>query len=150
MFIDGSVNGVTYGNMLQNTLPGLLDGLQLPEEIRNNIIYMHDGAPAHWDGHVRAHLNNAFPRRWIGRGGAMHWPARSPDLNICDYFLWGHIKQLVYQGNVQDRELTRRLIINAFQSIPSNMLINATNELRRRINLCLRENGGQFEFLPRR
>ncbi|XP_067203031.1 uncharacterized protein [Linepithema humile] len=33
--------------------------------------------------------------RWIGRGGPIVWPARSPDLNVLDYFVWGYIKALV-------------------------------------------------------
>ena len=24
------------------------------------------------------------------------WPPRSPDLNPCDYFLWGYLKSVVY------------------------------------------------------
>nr|CAH7723933.1 unnamed protein product [Callosobruchus chinensis]CAH7723938.1 unnamed protein product [Callosobruchus chinensis]CAH7730024.1 unnamed protein product [Callosobruchus chinensis] len=23
----------------------------------------------------------------------MRWPARSPDLSICDFFLWGDLKE---------------------------------------------------------
>lgn len=110
---------------------------------------MHDGAPAHWSLDTRRYLNQVYPNRWIGRDGAMPWPARSPDLNICDYFLWGHIKQTVYRGDVQNREVTRQLIVDAFQSIPGDMLERATNDIRRRIDLCLRENGGHFEHLPR-
>ena len=24
------------------------------------------------------------------------WPPRSPDLNLCDFYLWGHLKSMVY------------------------------------------------------
>ena len=30
-----------------------------------------------------------FPQHVISRGGNVPWPARSPDLSACDYFLWG-------------------------------------------------------------
>jgi len=29
---------------------------------------------------VRMFLNQRFPNRWIGRGGPVLWPPRSPDL----------------------------------------------------------------------
>ncbi|EGI59615.1 hypothetical protein G5I_12233 [Acromyrmex echinatior] len=31
----------------------------------------------------------------MGRDDPIIWPARSPDLNVLDYFIWGHIKDLV-------------------------------------------------------
>ncbi|EZA53536.1 hypothetical protein X777_07004, partial [Ooceraea biroi] len=42
-------------------------------------------------------LNEPFPDRWIGRGGRISWPARSPDLTPLDFFLWGHLKNEVYR-----------------------------------------------------
>ena len=39
------------------------------------------------------HLN----ARWIGRRGSIDWPARSPDLTICEYFLWSYLRFRVYQ-----------------------------------------------------
>ncbi|GBL73687.1 hypothetical protein AVEN_230681-1 [Araneus ventricosus] len=38
-----------------------------------------------------------YPGRWIGRGGPVLWPPRSPDLTSLDFFLWGHLKELVYR-----------------------------------------------------
>ena len=34
------------------------------------------------------HLDAAFPDTWIGRRGAIEYPARSPDLTPMDFFLW--------------------------------------------------------------
>jgi hypothetical protein len=28
----------------------------------------------------------------ISRRGDLPWPARPPDLSVCDYFLWGYLK----------------------------------------------------------
>ncbi|CAH1378390.1 unnamed protein product, partial [Tenebrio molitor] len=39
---------------------------------------------------VRNWLNENFSGRWIGRNGPVAWPARSPDLNLCDFFLSGY------------------------------------------------------------
>ena len=51
--------------------------------------FMHDGAPAHITVDVRHFLDATYPQRWIGRGGPVIWPARSPDLNPLDFFFGG-------------------------------------------------------------
>jgi hypothetical protein len=53
---------------------------------------MHDGAPPHFSIAVREFLDNMYPARWIGWGGPIVWPRRSPDLNPVDFHLWGHEK----------------------------------------------------------
>jgi hypothetical protein len=67
---------------------------------------------------VRHHLNNVYGLRWIGRGGPTAWPARSPDLNSCDYYLWGYMKAKVYRR---------------------------TRVENQRVEACIRENGDHFE-----
>jgi len=37
-----------------------------------------------------------FPQHVISRGGDVPWPARSPDLSACGYFLWGYLKSKVF------------------------------------------------------
>ena len=32
----------------------------------------------------------------VSRGGGIPWPARYPDLSVCDYFLCGHLKSKMY------------------------------------------------------
>ena len=53
---------------------------------------------------VRDHLNQRFGQMWTSHGGPIAWPARSPDLTLLDYFLWGHIKSLVYKTPVGSEE----------------------------------------------
>jgi hypothetical protein len=50
--------------------------------------------------HVREYLNKSFPNRWLNRGGPVAWPPRSPDLTHLNYYLWGHMKTLVYETKV--------------------------------------------------
>ena len=38
------------------------------------------------------------------RSGLIVWPAHSPDLAPLDYFLWGHMKSLVYETPVGSEE----------------------------------------------
>ncbi|XP_067204331.1 uncharacterized protein [Linepithema humile] len=92
-FLPAHLNGQRYAEFLENELPILLEDIPLRE--RETLIFQHDGAPAHYSRRVREILNDRFSDRWIGRGGPIVWPARSPDLNVLDYFVWGYIKALV-------------------------------------------------------
>ena len=74
-------------------MPSLLDAV--PLEIRQVMWLQHDGAPENFDINVRNHVNVTYPNRWIGRGGPVPWPARSPDLTPLDYSLSGSMKALV-------------------------------------------------------
>jgi hypothetical protein len=38
-----------------------------------------------------------FPGHLISLRGDMGWPARSPDLSPCDFFLWGYPKEKVFK-----------------------------------------------------
>ncbi|XP_076669374.1 uncharacterized protein LOC143369387 [Andrena cerasifolii] len=106
---DGNVTGVVYLEMLKNYLGDILHDMSLVE--RRNLWFQQDGAPAHYANIVTRWLNETFPNRWIGRNGAVAWPPRSPDLSACDFFLWGHIKQTVFQTPVDNKaDLTQRII----------------------------------------
>jgi hypothetical protein len=68
------------------------------------------GLPAHFSRVVRGYLDEHYPQRWIGRGSPVAWPPRSPDLNPLDFFLWGHLKSLVYATPVNtQQELWQRV-----------------------------------------
>ena len=78
--------------------------------VRRNMWFQHDGAPTHFGQDVRNYLDGSFPNRWIGRGGPVHWPARSLDLSCLDFFLWGALKTTVYQDPViSEMELVAKL-----------------------------------------
>jgi hypothetical protein len=58
---------------------------------------MHSGgAPPHFSIVARTFLNDKYLGRWVGQGGPIAWPSRSPDLNVQDFYLWGHLKSIVY------------------------------------------------------
>lgn len=116
--------------------------------IRRKLWFMHDGAPPHTTGNVRQYLNNMFQNRWIGRGGPVLWPPRSPDLTCLDYFLWGYVKNLVYELNPPiNVESLKTRIRNAFQSVTPAMINNVHRSFNERIQLCIHQNGQNFEHL---
>ena len=109
--------------------------------------FQHDGAPPHYTRHVRDYLDESFPNRWLGRGGPVAWPPRSPDLTPLDYYLWGHMKTLVYETKVDSREALRDRIFAVAEHIhnhPGN-IASATQSLFMRAKNCIAAGGGHFE-----
>jgi hypothetical protein len=119
----------------------------IPLVFRINDWFQHDGAPPHFGRRAREILDQQYPDRWIGRGGPRNWPARSPDLNPLDFFLWGHVKNVVYKQPIYTEEQLRGCIQEAFATITSEMVINSKRSLLRWARLCLQMNGGHFEHL---
>lgn len=139
------LNGQLYLEFLQNDFHYLVE--HLPLETRRNMYYMHDGAPPHFSVAVREHLNTVYPNRWIGRGGPIAWPPRSPDLTPLDFYLWGHLKTLVYSTPVESREeLLRRITFHCDQ-IRNNvgLLWRVQQSSIRRARECIRLHGGHVE-----
>ena len=89
------MTGQNYLDFLQIELPKQLEDVLLATRIA--MYFQHDGAPSLYTRHVMQHLNDTFPNRWIGRGGTINWPPRSPDLTQLDFCLWGLIKSEVYR-----------------------------------------------------
>ena len=141
------LGGQGYLEFLQTQLPALLE--DVPLIVRRDMWYMQDGAPAHWAVIVRQHLNAYFGNRWIGREGPIAWPARSPDFNPLDFFYWGHMKNLVYSTPVATLdELQQRIQFTS--GIVQNVMGDfrqVRENFRRRMQLCIQENGGHVEHL---
>lgn len=144
-FFGGSLTGAMYLNFLQNDLPELLENV--PLHTRRNLWIQHDGAPPHFCVPVRDFLNQHYPNRWIGRGGPIPWPPRSPDLTKPDYFLWGFVKNIVYSTPPTTREDMMARIREAFTMITVEMLENVNSCFHDRALLCIEQNGRHFEHL---
>jgi hypothetical protein len=107
----------------------------------------HDCAPPHYYRRVRQYLDNWRGDHWIGRGGPVAWPARSTDLTPLDFFLWGFVKQEVYQEKPTTSQDMKNRIRNVFQTIRRETLSNVRGTFIRRLNLCLEQNVQIFEHL---
>jgi hypothetical protein len=97
--------------------------------------FQHDGAPLHYYRRVRQYLDNWRGDHWIGRGGPVAWPARSPDLTLLDFFLWGFVNQEVYQEKPTTSQDMKNRIRNVFQTIRRETLSNVRETFIRRLNL---------------
>ena len=145
VFLPHRLNGNNFIHFLQHDFEDLLDNLPLAR-IQNLWLQL-DGAPAHYALQVRQWLDENYPGRWIGRGGPVAWPPRSPDLTPLDFFLWGHIKNTVYRTAPDNVEELRQRILAAAATITPEMLGNVQRSIRRRLERCVAMGGQNFEHL---
>lgn len=144
VFYDGTLTGQRYSDIiLTNTVEEFVDNLPLAH--LNDMWFQHDGAPPHYAQIVKEQLCAVFGDKWIGRGGPVVWPPRSPDLTPLDFFLWGHIKDVVYQTPPQSLDDLKQRITVACAAITVQTLEDVHKSTHLRVQLCLGAEGQQFE-----
>lgn len=72
--------------------------------------YKTDGAPSHFSRKVRRHLDKTFTF-WIDREGIISWPLRSLALSTLDFYVWGCLKEWVYNQKVNSEALLKEIIV---------------------------------------
>lgn len=143
-FFPDTLDGRSYEAFLRDNFEELLDDVPLAN--RQDMVFQHDGCPAHFYRPIQDLLNQRFPNRWIGRGGPIPWPARSPDLTPLDFYVWGTTKELVYSTEINTREELINRINNAAVTLRNNVTDRVTiAEIQRRYRACIRNAGGTFE-----
>ena len=110
------------------------------------LFFQQDGHPAHSTLMVRQWLHEQFQNQWIGRYGPLVWPARSPDLTIMDFYLWGYLKQKVYERPLNnDLDELKTRIREAIANTPLQEIQKSYREFRYRVELCAEVGGETFE-----
>ena len=77
------------------------------------------------------------------RFGDIAWPARPPDLTVPDFFLWGFLKDRVFQWHIMTIQELKQAIVDE---------VAAIDDLRRRVygnfqtllQQCIDVNGGHL------
>lgn len=134
-FAEATVTGIVYLDMLENfVMPQL-------EDIGHQVFFQQDGAPPHWNLRVREFLDERMPGRWIGRGGPLLWPPRSPDITPLDFFFWGYVKERVYATKVDNLDDLKQRIRASIATITPEMLQATWREIEYRLD-TLRATGG--------
>jgi hypothetical protein len=136
-FFNGSVTAETYLKLLNGEVwPSISRNVQ-----REKLWFQQDGAPAHYGRLVRQWLDSHFPKRWIGRQSDIPWPPRSPDLTTADFFLWGYLKDKVYQRQPRDISTLKQYITEEFYKIPQEMIKKSCRSVIQRLQHCIEHNG---------
>ena len=89
-------------------------------------------------------LREMFPGHLISLRGDIGWPARSPDLNPCDFFLWGYLKSKVYSNRSQSIEQLKDAIRLEITAIPHEMSRRVIDNFRERLRQDLALNNLQW------
>ncbi|GBM82001.1 hypothetical protein AVEN_231483-1 [Araneus ventricosus] len=88
-----TVNRTRYKSLLRNQLIPA----QLQRGCVDSTIFKQDGTSLHIATPVKQLLNLHFRNnRIISCHFRTAWSPRSPDLNPCDFWLWGYLKDVVY------------------------------------------------------
>lgn len=117
IIFDGSLIGQVYLNFLEAEIEERIDGL--PLAISRYLIWQQDGAPPHNVVPVKMFLDRKYPQ-CIGKSGAIRWPPNSPDPTPCDFFLWGHVKNIVYSTPCYSLDDLKIRIRDAIRQVQNN------------------------------
>jgi hypothetical protein len=79
-----------------------------------------------------------------------NWLPNSRDLNPCDYFLWGFLKEKIFPKKLQTIVELRAAIIQACNEITEDMCRQVINIITIRVEEVARRNGGHTEHLIHR
>jgi hypothetical protein len=88
-------------------------------------------------------LSNVLGDRIISCGT---WPALSPNLNPCDFFFWGCLKEKVYNSNPRMEELKEN-ICREIENIPAEQLQRVKQNLFWRCEECLHVEAQHFQHI---
>jgi len=143
-FFDCSVTTESYLSMLHEHL---IPELRRYKKVRS-AVFMQDGAPPHVGTQVKDFLHTHFTEeRIISRHFKNAWPPRSPDLNPCDFWLWGALKEEIYSTNPSTMDELKLRICEAVGRIKPAHVALAISHLYDRIELVVETNGDLFEHL---
>ena len=113
---------------------------------------MQDGATAHTTCNVLNYLMSVYDGRIISNktnkhnGTGIEWPPYSPDLNPCDFFLWGFLKDNVYRHRNDDIYVLAYKIAHFCEELNnSGTLKKVANCAVERFKLCYLADGSHFE-----
>ena len=136
-WIESTLNALRYMGLLDSKIIPHLRNITSPEELKDYYVWMHDGAPAHvtWPSVVM--LYQSFDNI-ISKNSDIPWPPYSPDLNPCDYYLWGTAKQkYLSSSNILDHKI-------AFENKMAEISLEECQNAIERIQACLASEGRHY------
>lgn len=139
IFFEETINAERYRQNILNPFIAALHPLEMQRGY-----FQQDGATAHTAAATLQYLEEHFPQRVISRG---RWPPRSPDLSPLDFYLFGSLKNRIYRNRLHNVVELQAAIENEIRSIDVGTLRNVFENLKRRVHVCLQNEGEHFEHL---
>lgn len=146
-FFDGNVNSDAYCKMLAEEFIPVAQGLGATDDWW----FMQDGATCHRTSAAFKILDEHFHGRVIGLdyeprfGCGIEWPPNSPDLNPCDYYLWGKLKDKVYRTKPRTLEQLKEKIIEESRQLTAEELKRAIENFPERLEATAEAVGQHIE-----
>ena len=107
--------------------------------------FQQDGATSHTARCSMDAVRRLFPTHIVSRYGDIAWPARSPDLTACDFFLWGYLKSVVFRNPPpHNTEELKERIRHEIAEIPADMLRRVMGNIQLRLEECMQRNGSHL------
>jgi hypothetical protein len=90
--------------------------------------------------HCRTALDPDFWWIVVRTRRPINWPARSPDLNSLDFWLWGHLKTSVYSAPINDLYVLQKRVENACHEfrVKPGIFNRVHTSARRRAESCVK------------
>lgn len=146
-FFEGNVTGESYKKMLETEFIPVAQGLGLID----GYWFMQDGARPHRTREVFDLLNEHFNDRVLGLeyesrfNKGLEWPPNSPDLNACDFFLWGDLKDKVYKTAPRSLEEIKSRVEAEIRAITKEQLKEVMRHFKDRLQAVSDMDGGHIE-----
>jgi hypothetical protein len=137
-FFSENVNQHNYLDMLKN----FFWKRHLNVEKYKEYYFQQDGATPHTTNKVQEWLKDKFSEKFVDK---LSWPPRSPDLNPCDFYLWGYLKSVVYNPLPKTLDDLKENITREIRKISKDTLKSTFLNLEKRCNLILSAGGGHIE-----
>ena len=75
--------------------------------------------------------------------------AHSPDINPCDFFLWGFLKEKVFQRRPENVAQIIAHILKLCRALSEDLSRKVVTNARVRLQEVVRQNGGDIEHVLR-
>ena len=112
--------------------------------------FQQDGATPHTSNDSLVWLKERFQEGLISRKCDVEWAPHSPDLNPPDFYLWGYLKDNVYQNNPQTIGELKATITAKIREIPNEECVRVIDNFARRMQVCLQRRGAHLEHILER
>ena len=112
------------------------------QKLYRSYYFQQNGAPRPRAKPVQAWLEQEFGNKFVKKD---MWPPRLPDLNPCDIFLWGYLKDKVYAKKLESIEQLKEKIKNEISKISKITLFAVFENMKKRCRTVLDCEGKHFE-----
>jgi len=134
------VNGSYH---IEQLLPRLIDDCR--QLMHDDFLFQQDGAPAHTSKQAQDWLELHCPE-FVNKD---EWPSNSPDLNPLDFSVLGVMLDKYDKHSPKPKTTAELKIVlqQIWDSLPQEFIQKTVLAFRKRVQACVRFDGGHFEHL---